>query len=67
MGPFQRIRRDWWQGFAHREIYGDDELQGYFWEVDDRKYYYIETTGVGWGIGDLPDEYKDTSAYTNQV
>lgn len=48
-------------------IYGADDLPGYYWEYDGRKYYYIETTGVGWGIGDLPDEYKDDSAYVIQV
>lgn len=47
-------------------IYGDD-LPGYYWEVDGRKYYYIETTATGWGIGDLPDVYKGSSAYTHQV
>ena len=48
-------------------IYGKDDLPGYYWEKDGRKYYYIETTGVGWGIGDLPEEYEDASAYVIQV
>jgi len=43
-------------------IYETDP-QGYYWELDGRKYSYIETTGAGWGIGDLPDEYVDTDAY----
>ncbi|MFC7202373.1 hypothetical protein ACFQJC_02525 [Haloferax namakaokahaiae] len=47
-------------------IYGDD-LPGYYWTYEDRKYYYIETTGEGWGIGDLPNEYRDASAYVIQV
>lgn len=48
-------------------IYGSDDLTGYYWEFDGRRYYYIETTGVGWGIGDLPDEYKDEEARVIQV
>lgn len=48
-------------------IYGKDDLPGYYWEYDGRKYYYIETTGVGWGIGDLPDAYKNEDAYVIQV
>ncbi|WP_410766798.1 hypothetical protein [Haloferax sp. DFSO60] len=47
-------------------IYGSD-LPGYYWTHEDRKYYYIETTGEGWGIGDLPNEYRDSSAYVIQV
>jgi hypothetical protein len=47
-------------------IYGTD-LPGYYWTADGRKYYYIETTGVGWGIGDLPEEYQDADAYVHQV
>ena len=48
-------------------IYGKDDLPGVYWEYDGRRYYYIETTGVGWGIGDLPDTYKDSKAYVHQV
>ena len=48
-------------------IYGSDDLPGYYWTYEDRKYYYIETTGTGWGIGDLPDTYKDAEAYIYQV
>lgn len=44
-----------------------DERPGYYWTVDDRDYYYIETTGSGWGIGDCPEDYQDAQAYTYQV
>lgn len=47
-------------------IYGQD-LPGYYWEYNGRKYYYIETTGTGWGIGDLPETYQDESAIIHQV
>lgn len=48
-------------------IYGADDLPGYYWELNGRKYYYIETTGEGWGIGDLPDQYQGAEAYLHQV
>jgi len=47
-------------------IYGTD-LPGYYWEQDGRKYYYIETTGTGWGIGDLPETYQGENAIVHQV
>jgi hypothetical protein len=37
-------------------------LPGEYWTHDGRKYYYIETTAAGWGIGDLPDRYEGTTA-----
>lgn len=40
---------------------------GYYWELDGRKYSYIETTGQGWGIGDVPEEYEGSRAYVHQV
>lgn len=47
-------------------VYGTD-LPGYYWTYDSRDYYYVETTGEGWGVGDLPDTYQDTDAYVYQV
>lgn len=47
-------------------IYGKD-LPGYYYEQDGRKYYYIETTGEGWGIGDKPEQYQDVRARLYQV
>lgn len=48
-------------------ILGSDDLPGYYWTHDGSKYYYIETTGKGWGIGDLPETYRDVDAYVHQV
>ena len=48
-------------------IYGKDDLPGVYWEYGGRRYYYIETTGKGWGIGDIPDTYRDESARIYQV
>lgn len=44
-------------------VLGGDTLQGTYWEYDGGKYYYIETTNSGWGIGELPDVYRNASAY----
>jgi len=41
--------------------------EGYYWEYDGRKYSYIETTGQGWGIGDLPEDYQGERATVHQV
>lgn len=48
-------------------ILGADDLTGTYWTLDGDRYYYIETTGVGWGIGDIPDEYRDADAYLYDV
>ncbi len=39
-------------------ILGSNDLPGYYWEYDDRRYYYAETTGDGWRIGDIPDQFR---------
>ena len=40
-----------------------DNLQGTYWTYQNQTYYYAETTGVGFKVGDLPDEFKGKSAY----
>ncbi|MGD0449753.1 MAG: hypothetical protein ABSA79_01695 [Candidatus Bathyarchaeia archaeon] len=40
-----------------------DNLQGTFWTYQNQTYYYAETTGVGFKLGDLPDEFKGKSAF----
>ncbi len=40
-----------------------DNFQGTYWTNQNQKYYYAETTGVGFKVGDLPDEFKGKSAY----
>jgi hypothetical protein len=44
-----------------------EDPEGWYWELDGRKYSYIETTGEGWGIGDCPEEYQGEDAYLYQV
>lgn len=43
-------------------VKGGENVYGTFWEYEGSNYYYIETTGEKWGIGELPDEYKNSSA-----
>ena len=39
-----------------------DNMYGTYWEYQGSRYYYIETTGAGWDIGALPEEYQNTAA-----
>ena len=41
---------------------GGENIYGTYWEYEGSKYYYIETTAEGWGIGQLPEEYENSSA-----
>jgi beta-lactamase superfamily II metal-dependent hydrolase len=43
-------------------VKGGENVYGTYWEYKGNKYYYIETTGEGWGIGDLPGEYTNIEA-----
>ena len=44
-------------------VLGGDTLHGTYWEFNGEKYFYIETTNSGWGIGELPDVYRNVPAY----
>jgi hypothetical protein len=43
-------------------IAGDSTIFGTYWNYNGRKFYYLETTGKNWKIGELPEEYKNESA-----
>lgn len=38
------------------------DLPGHYYEYDGERYYYLETTGEGWGVGELPEEYQGEQA-----
>ena len=38
------------------------DIEGYYFEVNNTRYYYLETTDVGWQIGQMPEELKDKKA-----
>lgn len=44
-------------------VLGGNTLHGTYWEYDGGKYFFIETTNSGWGIGEVPDVYRNASAY----
>jgi hypothetical protein len=44
-------------------ISGKDVFYGSYWELDNKWYFYLETTGEGWEIGEVPENYKGISAY----
>ena len=48
-------------------ILGEEGLPGYYFLYKDRHYYYCETTGDGWSIGDLPPEYQDVEATIYEI
>jgi len=44
-----------------------EEIDGYHYELDSRDYYFIETTGTGWGVGDIPEQYEGERASLYRV
>ena len=48
---------------GHMAVGVNLEAYGSYWEYNGNPYYYIETTAGGWKIGDLPEEYEESSAY----
>ncbi|MEG6615612.1 hypothetical protein V6C27_04120 [Peptococcaceae bacterium 1198_IL3148] len=43
-------------------VKGSPDMPGHYFEYEGSRYYYVETTGSGWGIGNLPDEYRGQKA-----
>ena len=48
-------------------ILGENIPGGTYWTYNDKKYYFCETTGNGFKIGELPEEYKNKTAYTYPI
>ena len=40
-----------------------DNLSGYHYTYNNKTYYYCETTGDGWEIGQAPDEHRNADEY----
>jgi len=40
----------------------DDYSGGDYYEIGGRRYLFIESTGSGWNIGDIPEDYQNVSA-----
>jgi hypothetical protein len=47
-------------------IWGKD-LLGSYYTYNNKNYYYCETTGDGFEIGEIPIEYKDLEAYIYEI
>lgn len=43
-------------------VWADCSISGTYYKINDRCYYYIETTGDGFSLGEIPDEYRYTQA-----
>ena len=48
-------------------VLGGEGVPGTYFTHDGGKYYYLETTGTGWKIGDQPSSYKGMDAYLYDV
>jgi hypothetical protein len=44
-----------------------NNLQGTYWTYDNQTYYYCETTGEGFTIGQLPAQFNGESAYVYSI
>ncbi len=43
-------------------IQGGDNIEGTYYNYNGKRYYYTETTGTGWKLGAMPEQYKDQKA-----
>ena len=43
-------------------VLGSEEILGTYYTLNGKRYYYCETTGSNWEIGDCPDEFKNVEA-----
>jgi hypothetical protein len=48
-------------------VAGGSGIHGTYYEYDGRDYYYCETTGEGWMVGDIPPEYRHVTVEIIQV
>lgn len=54
-------------GHAALGVKGSDDIEGAYYEHEGTRYYYIETTGRGWNVGEIPDEYRGEEAYVKPI
>jgi len=48
-------------------VLGGEGTTGSYYNYNGEKYYYIETTGMEWGIGILPEQYHGTKAMVYEM
>ena len=49
-------------GHAAVAVKGSDSRQGAYYLYEGEKYFYLETTGEGWDVGQIPEEYRSVDA-----
>jgi hypothetical protein len=48
---------------GHMAVGVNIDSYGSYYDYEGNQYYFLETTGEGWEIGVIPDDYKGVSAY----
>ena len=48
-------------------VRGDSSIAGTYYEYNGHRYYYVETTGEGWEVGEMPPSIEYTSAEIQTV
>jgi predicted transglutaminase-like cysteine proteinase len=48
-------------------VLGSEMVSGAYWEHRGGRYFYVETTGEGWGFGEIPEEYRSESAHIYDI
>jgi hypothetical protein len=48
-------------------VLGDEGLPGDYVPYKGEPYYYVETTGDGWRIGEMPEEYRDAEVEVVEI
>lgn len=43
-------------------VLGEEDIQGAYYLVNGKRYYYLETTDVGWEVGEVPDSLQGSDA-----
>ncbi|WP_436909043.1 transglutaminase-like domain-containing protein [Halosimplex marinum] len=43
-------------------VAGEDDISGSYYEHEGQRYYYVETTGSGWTVGEVPQNVKEQGA-----
>ncbi len=51
----------------HMGVGVEVEAYGIYWDHDGSRYFYLETTGEGWEIGEIPEEYEGATAYIYEM
>lgn len=48
-------------------VKGDPSIPGSYYEYNGSRYYYVETTASGWGVGEVPDQARGARAEIQEI